>query len=96
MEAGKISNDQIHKIVESLEGTCKTMDQIIIQVTDNDGLTEEDITESQMTYIDQTIFKCSDCGWWFEMAEETKSEHEDEMGCRECNPEEEDDENEDY
>lgn len=94
MKEGKISNEQIEKIIDYLQGSCKTMQDGITGITEDDNLSEEDITDEQMAHIDQEIFLCTDCGWWCEISEETKSVNDSELGCRDCNPDE-DEEDED-
>lgn len=95
MAEQKITDEQVEKIIEYLEGSCQPFEKGIQTITENDDLTQDDLTDEQQAHIDQTIFLCSDCGWWFEMSEETKSANDDEMGCRDCNPDDED-EDEDY
>lgn len=78
-----IKNEDLQGIIEYLQGSCKTLTEGIIAVTENDDLTEDDLTAEQMQTIEDEIFLCSVCGWWYEVGE--MSEAEDENICIECN-----------
>ena len=56
-------NFNIDKLIEHLEGTCKTLDEGC-QAFD---MTEDDLTTKDLEYIDEEIFKCDVCGWWYEI-----------------------------
>jgi hypothetical protein len=86
----KISDEQVDEIISDLVGTCDTLNDAITATTGDDNLTEDDLLPEQLEHIDNEIFLCTDCGWWCEMIEEVGSLINGEMGCSDCNPEDED------
>lgn len=58
----KIKNSQLQEIIEYLQGSCKTLTEGIISVTEKDDLTEDDLTAKQVQTIENEIFLCSVCG----------------------------------
>ncbi len=65
----EISETLISEIVEDLQGTCKSLDNIL----EWHGLTLEDFSEEQEDElnqaIDNSIFLCEGCGWWCEQGD---------------------------
>lgn len=76
----------VHQLVEDLQGTCKTIQEFLPE-----GMDEDDLTEADHAHIDQEIFNCTECGWWYEVAQSTESA-DGENVCDECNPDDEEDE----
>jgi hypothetical protein len=75
---------QIAEIISTLEGTCMTLDQGVVQVMEVEDF-ELDI--DALGHIDNYIFNCCTCGWWYEMSEEGGGE--DEYICTNCIEDEE-------
>ena len=66
----------ISEVVNSLQGTCKTLSQVLESLYEID---EAALTEEDHGYIDNEIFQCNGCEWWYEL-----SEQEDEGLCSSC------------
>lgn len=46
------------------------------------GITEDDLTEEDLEHIDEHIFLCTNCMWWFTL--DDQYEHDDELICGNC------------
>ena len=75
----KITQEQLEEIVENLQGTCNDLDSIVDEVT-NCVCSGLDLTFDQHDYINQQIFLCETCGWWYEICEQS----EDFENCESC------------
>lgn len=71
----KPDNFDVFELIQSLQGTCMTIDNFLPE-----GMTEDDLTEADHTDIDNEIFKCETCDWWCEVCERV----EDEEYCEDC------------
>lgn len=72
----KHSELRLNEIVEELQGTCKTLDEVLTdKERDNEGLVEA---------IDECIFCCACCGWWCENSERHEDELDGEDVCEDC------------
>lgn len=71
----------IQEIVEALQGTANTIDEVLPE-----GMDWSDLTAEDHAYIDQEIFNCATCGWWYEISEQ--SDNEDENTCIDCHEDE--------
>lgn len=80
----KFNDRQINYIIATLQGTCGDLGSTIEELF-NGELTEEDLTEDNHQTIENEIFRCEECGWWYESV--SKSEVEDESICDDCNEE---------
>lgn len=67
---------EIEEIVDYLNGSCNTLDEAC-QFILGDEFDAMSLSKEEMEYIDERIFKCYDCDWWFESHEES----EEEPGC---------------
>ncbi len=63
----RLTEEQIQKIVEDLQGTCKSLDQSICEITDGEaeGLDEVDNWQELCDAVDRAHFCCAGCGWWW-------------------------------
>jgi len=77
----KIKNSEVQEIIETLQGTCDTLSGAIQEVTGNDDLDEDSLTEDQCKEIDGEIFLCGECNWWCETVERAD---DDEQICTDC------------
>ena len=85
-------NFNTNKLIESLQGTCMSIDDAISQEYTkayDEGLDESSLTIEESQQIDMEIFNCETCGWWFERCEESETE---EGHCDTCENEEDEDE----
>jgi len=71
---------KLNELITYLQGTCKTLSEATEEI--HDDLTEDDLTDEDKAIIDQEIFQCADCSWWYEVAE--MSGDEDETICSNC------------
>ena len=72
------------KIVEELNGSCDSLNQVL-ENHEADAL--EDDTDF-LGFLDDHIFNCVCCGWWFPISEVTTDETQDELACNSCYSEE--------
>lgn len=56
----------INTIIDSLRGSCQTLDESLPDEMEFIDLTKEDFDQ-----LDGEIFLCEDCGWWCEEYENT-------------------------
>ena len=59
----------IQKLIETLQGTCLSMQEGVRMVCGGD-VDEEQLTQEQHSEIDQEIFLCETCSWWFEISDQ--------------------------
>lgn len=75
-----VTNEQVDELIAYLQGSCKSLDEGCNDVFEQD---EDVLTMEQIERIDQEIFKCAGCGWWYETAEESGSDDSD-LICNNC------------
>ncbi len=73
----------IHKVIESLQGTAQSIDDALPE-----GMEWADLIDEDHNAIDNEIFLCPDCGWWCETSESTDRDGED--VCQDCGESDED------
>lgn len=72
-------SDKYQHIVDELRGTCDSLDT----VAERHGVDPMDTALCDA--LDAEIFKCAECGWWYEMHEEVSAFADlDEWTCRDC------------
>lgn len=86
----KLNHEQMNELVNHLQGTCLSMHEALYQmfnVDENDIENELEMCE----HIDNAIFLCRECGWWFENGYWNPEGFEAGNGevCLDCMPEEE-------
>ncbi|MCK9267227.1 MAG: hypothetical protein M0P14_00765 [Alkaliphilus sp.] len=74
-----LSKDQLQDIIENLQGTCLTLDDVL----DDYGLSSEDLNLEDLSRIEEEIFLCDGCGWWYESSE-LGDDEDGEFLCRWC------------
>lgn len=78
-----ISKLQLDELIEYLKGSCMTTDEAMNNLFE---LSEDDLTSEQVEELWGEIFKCSTCGWWCEISEESGID-ESELICNDCSEE---------
>ena len=69
----------LDKVIADLVGSCSTLQEALsVYDLDSDELDKDDIA-----YMDEEIFRCTLCDWWYEV-EELSAKSEDENICTEC------------
>lgn len=67
--------DRVRTIADELRGTCQSLDDALME--------GEELTTAQHGELDELIFCCDICSWWYdtgEMAEDC----EDALICEKC------------
>jgi hypothetical protein len=72
-----IDPKHLPEIVHDLQGTCQDVSEALIHF----GYIDEDLDHEAALYIDERIFCCGQCEWWFEIAEMSE---EVEWVCEDC------------
>lgn len=72
-------NERITRLVEHLQGTCKGLDEGCQDL----GIDERSLSMEELEQIDNEIFVCDSCGWWYELGEEGSS-RDGERVCENC------------
>lgn len=76
----KTEKFNIEELIQALQGTCKSISEILNSLYDGET-EEEDLSDEDRQAIDEEIFLCETCRWWCERCEES----EDEFGtCVSC------------
>lgn len=71
----------VDEIIEYLQGTCKALYESL----DYYGLEETDLNDAENSMIDDEIFNCTECGWWYELSEMGEDEEDEcENKCINC------------
>ena len=73
------TSKQIEEIIIQTQGTCNQLDEAIQNVLGTD-CDDSDLTQEELGEIDQEIFNCSTCNWWYEICEQS----EDGETCEDC------------
>jgi len=81
----KINKQQFEELKKYLQGSCLTTEEAMNDLFE---LSEDDLTEKQVEELWEDFFKCSTCGWWFGMSEESGID-ESELICNNCAEDEE-------
>jgi len=73
---------QANDVAHQLSGTIKSLEQGISEVLGEEFLHLEDNREFLLN-IDDKIFTCVSCGWWYENSENA-GEHQNGFYCFDC------------
>lgn len=84
-------NIDMEKVIEALQGTCKPL-EYGIQAALGDDTEVDELTEEQLSHLDQEIFLCDTCGWWCEIA--VSNDDNGDNVCDDCYEDEEEEEDE--
>lgn len=71
---------EIDEIIETLQGTCMSLNEGIQTILGEEA-EFDDLTDEELEHIDSEIFLCESCGWWCELSEMSD---EDEGNCQDC------------
>lgn len=86
----KLSDDQINKLVQELQGTIDNFSQTVEELFGVDG---DNLDMETLSKFDSELFNCPVCGWWYEIGE--ADEYNGESMCQSCAEDEAEDERED-
>lgn len=70
---------KLDKIIDYLQGTCNTLDGAVEIIIDG-NLDSSDLSMEELEYLDDRIFLCECCGWWYEVSEMS----EQDQYCDDC------------
>ena len=70
--------DVIASIIDDLQGTCKSL----CDVEEEYGLEGGELDFHELNEIDQHIFLCDFCGWWYEVGDDC--DYNGETYCPDC------------
>jgi len=73
------SDEQIDKLAHRLQGTCDSIEKALEELE-----FEKEMTISDCNELDQKVFCCEVCEWWYEISE---MDEENEWECCGCNEE---------
>lgn len=76
------SEEKLNELIEYLQGSCKTLQEGLNDIFGED-FDEDQLTEEDHQFIDDSIFNCETCGWWYEVADSTEDNN-----CISCTEEE--------
>lgn len=80
----KLTDEQVNKIASRLYGSCLSLDEVI---EDETGLTFGELDYEDCLAIDDLVFECQACNWWFGSSEYSdKVTHEN--YCESCGEDE--------
>lgn len=74
----KPENFNIHTLIEYLQGTCNSLQAGVEQCYE--GMDESDLSKEDLEAIDNEIFCCETCNWWYEICEAS----EEDGVCNDC------------
>lgn len=77
-----MDNAKLKEIAESLVGTCGTLEEALAA----EDIDIEDLTTEDHVIIDEITYNCDDCGWWFDIDDQSDAE----QVCNSCYEERED------
>jgi hypothetical protein len=63
--------DLVRSIIDDLQGTCKSL----TEACENHNLDFDELDFDELDELDQNIFCCDSCGWWYEISEEAEAEY---------------------
>jgi len=69
----------INDVISFLQGTCKTLNEALVALYEVDG-DENILTSEDHAVMDNEIFLCDTCNWWFDISEQS----EDGEKCNDC------------
>lgn len=74
-------SERVEQLITYLEGSCKTLSEACLL----HGFDEEQLEQSEIEHLHDSIFVCDGCGWWYSYDE--MSDAAGEQICLECNEE---------
>lgn len=90
----KLTTDQIDELAEELRGTVSSINYTLEDLFNIDSFF--DLDDDTLRQIDEIVFECEHCGWWYSTDEE--DEYDGYAMCSSCAEDhesrEEDDEDE--
>lgn len=76
-----LTNAQVHLIVDDLQGTAQSLDEVCLELFLVDSM---GIASSPLDELDMFVFQCDRCNWWCEISEEAEQPDDCERVCDDC------------
>lgn len=73
-----LTNSQILEIIDELLGTCGNLQDALEEI----GIDPSKVSAVSYSTIDEHIFRCDNCGWWYESHE--NNDYDGDSFCNEC------------
>lgn len=73
--------DLVDSIIDNLKGTCKSLTEVC---EDHNLEHTDELTLMELFRIDQDIFCCEICGWWFDASDEVCVDEIFQKCCHYC------------
>lgn len=64
---------RINNLIHHIQGTCISLEEACNDL----GFDREDLTMDELEELDNWVFQCDDCGWWYDCGDRT---YNDEFG----------------
>jgi hypothetical protein len=84
----KFTEEQLQQLVDHLQGSCNDLDSSIIELFGEEFSSINLLADDHM-FIDDQIFLCDTCNWWFEKVDESEIHP---GTCMDCHNDDEEDE----
>lgn len=85
----KYNPNLLEQLVQTLQGSCMSLDDGVQEVFGD----EHDGSSLPMEYLnalDQELFLCATCGWWYEICDNADDGIDNENNCVDCYPDDHD------
>ena len=97
LERVTLTEAQINEILDTIQGSCMSLEQAIALVTEDPDTGEcisdlSELANEQELHdaVDRSHFVCAECGWWCEAGDYAEvQENPNGDVCSDCGPEEE-------
>jgi hypothetical protein len=76
-----LTDDEVSELYATLVGTCESLEYGLKDLRDG-SIVEDNLSSKSLEAIDECMFLCDLCGWWY--AIEEQAEDADETRCQEC------------
>lgn len=73
------SRAKINKVAETIEGTCRSLDDVVQEVFEDPELEFTDLPQELLEALDDMTMQCEGCGWWCETGD-----LDDDQVCGDC------------
>jgi len=82
----KIPDDKMNELVEYLQGSCKSLEDGLRTVLDDDGADMNSMSLEDCRELDDKIFNCEICNWWCDVGNTSSKQPDDDdrLICTQC------------
>ena len=72
-------SERVNTLIEYLQGTCKSLSE----ACNEHDIEHESLTQAELDELDNHIFECPVCNWWYETSEMQTADNGENV-CSEC------------